>query len=733
MPETAKKGEKAAQGVDAADQDLLRELREDYAYAKSYWQENYDEAEKDMDCVLCIPPEDFRNDRAGRPCLWPDETSQYVNQTNNNLRQTKRAIKVSPRSEDATDVDAEHRQAYIQGIEYASKAQSIYATAFESCVECAFGYWRVHLIVTGPDREQEPRIRRIPNWATVLPDPDTRESDLSDANLYFVTDSMRQSTFAKRYPKAKKQSFTGADMELAPGWLDGDKITVAEWWKREESTDKDGVKHHTVTQRITNGFEILETNEWIGSWIPIIGCFGPEKFKRMAGSSKRVFLSLVRRARGSQQMLAYIASQEAEEFGMAPRAPLQGYKGQFDSHLHKNLNRIPQAYVEFDIPTDWEPQWGPPPLPTRPQFVPNAQAYEIAFERWRRSIQASMGVNPLPTAAQRQNEKSGIALQKIQSQESIGSFHFTDNFVRALTNTGIQLNELITRLAKLDSLPKQVLGKDQKGQDTILRIAPQTQPGAGQAGAGGMGAGGGTGMMPGGQAGGTAGGPAGMPQEQGEGEPADSQRLPEAKLFFAHRGEFEVAISDGPSDLSQRDEVSGFVDTLLGALPNLGIAPPLMQQIIAIAIRLKNVGTYGDEIADLLAPPNAQSIPPQARAMLAQAQGELQQAMAEIQQLKLEKLGKVTEFQGRMALADKQQETQMLVAEINTKAQSLSERMTAFEDMMSQWHDQAHELAMQGQQQQATMAQQQQAQQAQAQQAQAQQPQAQPAPQGAQV
>jgi hypothetical protein len=688
----------------AGDEALLKGLREDFAYAKSYWQENYEEAEKDIDCVLCIPPEDFRNDRAGRPCLWPDEISQYVNQTNNNLRQTKRAIKVSPRSEDAKDVDAEHRQAYIQGIEYASKAQSIYATAFESCVECGFGYWRVHLVVTGPNGEQEPRIRRIPNWATVLPDPDARESDFSDSNMYFVTDSMRQSTFASRYPKAKKRSFDGADIEKAPGWLEGDQITVAEWWKREETVDEDGVKHYTVTQRITNGLEILETNEWIGSWIPIVGCFGLEKYKRAGGTSKRIFLSLVRRARGSQQMLAYIASQEAEEFGMAPRAPLQGYKGQFDSTMHKYLNKIPQAYVEFLLPTDWEPQWGPPPLPTRPQFVPNAQAYEIAFERWRRSIQASMGVMPLPSAAQQQNEKSGIALGKIQSQESIGSFHFTDNFVRALTNTGIQLNELITELAKLDSLPGQVLGIDQKGQDKTLRIAPQT-------------------------------GDSGQSADGSEQQAADSQHLPEADLFFAHRGEFEVAISDGPSDLSQRDEVSEFVDTLLQTLPSLGLPPQLMQQIIAIAIRLKNVGTYGDEIADMLAPPNQQSIPPQARAMVMQAQAQLQQAMAEIQQLKLEKAGKVVEIQGKMAQADKDNETKVLIAEIETKAQDVRERMAAWEDMMSQFHDQAHDVAMQQQQQQAA----QQAQQAQAA-LQAQQAgpaasaqQAQPAPGGPQV
>lgn len=661
-----------------ADEELLKECREDYAYCKSYWAENYEEAKKDVDCVLCIPPAEFKDDRAGQPCIWPDEVTQYVNQTNNNLRQTKRAIRVSPRGEEAKDVDAEHRQAYIQGIEYASKAQSIYATAFESCVECAFGYWRVKLIVTGPNGEQEPRISRIPNWATVLPDPDARESDFSDSDVYFVTDSMRQTTFAKRYPKAQKRSFTGADTAVAPQWLNGDHITVAEWWKREKvkkaEGDEDGPEKYKVTQRIVNGFEILETNEWIGSWIPIIGCFGLEKYQQNGSTSKRVFLSLIRRARGAQQMLAYIASQEAGEFGMAPRAPYLVMKGTVDSNIWATAHKTPRAYLEYSIPTGWQPQWGVPPPPTRQPFVPNAQAYEIAYERWRRSIQASVGINPLPTAAQRQNEKSGIALTKIQSQESLGSFHFTDNFVRALHNTGMQLNELITELAKLDSLPSTVLGKDQKGEDWQLHVAPQQQP-------------------------------APTPQQgeqqpgQEPAEPADSQHLPEADLFFAHRGEFEVSVTDGPSDNSQREEVSEFVDTLLSSLPPLGLPPALTQQIVAIAIRLKNIGTYGDEIADLLSPPQQQDIPPQARAMVAQAQAQLQQAMAEVQQLKLEKLGKVVETQGKMALADKQQETQMLVAEINTKAQNINERMAAFEDMMAQWHQQAHELAMQMQQQ----------------------------------
>lgn len=641
----------------------MKECREDFRYAKEYWRENHDESEKDMQVVACMPPPDFTADRKGRPCIWPDETSQYVKQANNNLRQNKRSAKISPRSEDATDKDAEHRQAYIRGIEYASKAQSVYTTAFESAVECAMGFWRVKLLVTGPKGEQEPRITRIPNQFSVYKDPDAQEADFSDSNCDFVLcPPMRQKVFAARYPKAKKQSFTVEDQTVASDWFSGDNITVAEWWKRKEIPQDDGEKRYEVTQRIVNGLEVLETNQWIGSKIPIIGVFGEEIYVKTGGQVKRMFLSLIRRARMPQAMLAYIASQEAEEFSMAPRAPLQGHKGQFDSVQHATLHKVPVAYAEFKVPLDWNVAWGAPALPTRMPFTPNYQAYEVAYERYRRAIQAAMGISNLPTAAQRQNEKSGKALERIENQQAIGSFHFTDNFARSLANSSSQINELITKLAELDSLPKQLLGKDQKDEDMVLKVAARG--------------------------------------EDSTYDP-ESEHLPEDNHFFAHRGQFELAISDGANYLSQREEESEFAESLIANLPKMGLPPQIIQQLMALAVKLKNLGPIGDEISDLLAPPDPNKMDPKTKAIMAQAQGQIQQLQGEIQKLLMEKMGKVTEIQGkmelqkqesvtRMAEADKDRETKMAVAEIT----ALKERVGAAEDMMKQLHAQAHELAM---------------------------------------
>lgn len=666
------------------DESILKQIREDFRYCKDYWRENYDEAEKDMRFVACIPPTDFEEDRKGRPCIWPDELSQYVKQSNNNLRQNKRSAKISPRSEDATDTDAEHRQAYIRGIEYASRAQSIYSTAYEACTECGFGFWRVNCRITGPKGEQEPRLVRIPNQFTVYLDPDAKERDFSDGNLGFVLDRMRQTTFARKYKNAKKRSFTGSDVEIAPDWFSGQDIVVAEYFYREEIDKADGEKRYKVTQYITNGVEILEKNDWIGSWIPLVGVFGEEIYVRNGGQSKRMFLSLIRRARAPQTMLAYIASQEAMEFGMAPQSPFLVIKGSVDPVQWKDAHRIPQAYLEYTPPQDWNAQtMGPVPPPTRPQFTPNAQAYQISRESWRRSIQASMGVGNLPTDAQRQNQKSGIALEKIENQQAVGSFHFTDNFVGALCHSTRQVNELITKLAELDSLPKQILGKNQKDEDRTLHVVPRNQEAEFTR----------------------------KIEERKAAQAANpaSEHLDEADYFFAHRGQFEETISDGPNYESQREESAEFADKIFETVTNIAqvLPPGAVAKMLAIAVKMKNIGAMGDEMADVLDPKdNTGQQLQQAQQQIQQAQQAAQEMQAELQKLKLERAGKVIENEYKthveqMRLSVEQQIAQLnadlkaYVANVTTNSQSASERERLFQETQVENHHAAHEAGMQ--------------------------------------
>lgn len=650
----------------AGDDALLRDIREDYTYFRDFWRENHNEAKIDLRFVSGDPwsPKDrtVREDNE-RPVLCPDELDQYLNATINNLRQNKRAIKVNPKGSGANDKDAETRSAIIRGIEYASNAQSAYTNAFECAINCGMGFFRVTTKIISKDNEVEPRIKIIENPLSVLLDPNAKEADFSDQKRCFVMDIMRQRDFAKKYPKADKKSFTPNDASIAPGWMEAENIMVAEYW-RIDGYDENG-DGGQVMQYITNGLEILEKTEWPGSWIPIIAVTGKKVYVPSGSEMKRMYYSMIRKARGPQMMLAYIASQEAEEYGMAPRAPVMGYVGQFetDKDAWDNLNKVPRSYIQVDPAVD--ASGGTTlPLPIRSPFSPNAAAYEIGFERWRRSVQSAMGITPLPTAAQRQNEKSGVALDKIQSQQAIGSFHFTDNFDRAIENAGRQLDQLIT---KVMDTPRQVGTRQPDDSHQLQQVAP------------------------GGQA---------LQQQPGE------QPIAPEDMFDPQKGDFDVTISTGMSYQSQREEASAFVDLLIKELANLPIPPQAKAALLSRAISLKDIGPIGDELAKIIDPQgDGEPVPPQAQQAIAELQEQLKALNAAcqhyeqvIQQLQMEKQAKVVDNESKMLIEKMKIEAQLAVAEINTKAQNLTERIQFVEDLAKQFHAQAHESALAAQQ-----------------------------------
>jgi Phage P22-like portal protein len=716
-----------------ADEKLLKQIREDFRFCLDYWKDNREESALDMQFVSGnFWTRKEKEERAGRPCLDPDEISQYLKQANNNFRQAKRSIKVLPKGDGATDADALRREAIIRGIQYQSNAQAAYTTAYEQATSGGFGFFRIitKRMPSGSGFDVEPRIKRIPNPFTVLLDPQAKEADFSDQKICFVTDVMRIADFKRDYPKATKTSFDTNDHNMAPDWFKGDSIILAEYWVVEEKkrrklkvksaagdttvyedelakNDKPQILDHRdeskrkVVQYITNGVEILEENEWPGSWIPIIPILGEEIYVNDDGQSKRMFMSLVRRARVPQKMLCFIASQEAEEFGMAPRSPYFIWEGQEDADKKalEQINKVPRAYVRL------KPVPGPNgellPAPTRIAFTPNIEAYETAQENWRRKVQATMAGSPLPTDAQRVNDKSGIALDKIDESEAIGSYHFTDNANRALENGGRQLNELITVV--MDT-PRQVGIRKADDSHGVLHVMTQEHlqrflenQAAGTSGTPGVA----EAASPATAAPGSA-GPGGLADAPGIAGPSaaapNSQPNPDANLDYliVDRGEFDVTISEGSSYQSQREEHSDFVDTLLKELPAMNFPPQTVQALVAKAVKMKDLGSWGDEIAAILDPTTGQG---QQIAQLQQQLQQGQQAMAdmqaEVQQLRLERAGKVLQSQAQIQMHREDNEVKLAIAEISTKAQATSERVEFIADLLQKMHISAHERGMQ--------------------------------------
>jgi hypothetical protein len=704
-----------------------KEIVECYTDFTSAWRDIREEAKIDIRYVAGDPwdPKDRRlREDAGRPCISLDEINQYLNQYNNSLRQNKRAIQVIPKGDGANDKDATRRENIIRGIENESNAQEAYITAAENAASRSYGYALIRTEYKDTSAQAEASIssfdqriviKRVGNPDVVLLNPNYEKADASDVTEAFYVKRMSKKDFKHEYPKARKVSFTSADATLAPGWIGDKDLQVAEFWKIhktyrtlllidggklgptamwKDELDRKPEKSKVLKERqveipevveyVTNGIEILSENPWAGSRIPIIACFGKEIFVDEGTGAQRKLLSMVRLARDPQMLFAYFCSQEAEEAGMTPKTPFMGAKGQFESAkaAWEVINKQPLAYIEYDIILDAAQQ--SVEKPTRPQFQPNFEAYEMAKDSARRSIQAAMGISPLPTAAQRDSEKSGIALDRIQTQEAIGSFHFSDNFDRFLGNMGWQINELIGPIYDTD---RQVPIEKADGTHAILRTVGSTSHPIDEDGAYDV---------------------QGLQGEDGK----------EEEHLHTDKGDFDVTISTGPSYQSQREQASEFVDHLIENWQQLGIPQPLAQKILALGIKLKDIGPLGDAIVELLNPPDPSNLPPAAQAAMAQLQSQLQTLMQENQVLHLERAGKVIEHDAKLKIAQASNQTKLdsdtmaqivklVIAELGAKSRSTDQiaetdadvlkHMAGLQsDQMLAAHDAAHEVAMSG-------------------------------------
>lgn len=675
--------------------EILEEIRERFDSCQQAWQDIRDEAQKDMRYISGDPwdaEERRQREQAKRPCLALDELGQYVNELINNVRQNPISIKVSPAGNQATDEKAQFKENMIRGIEYKSKAQSAYTTGFENAAQRSYGAWRISTqYVSEASFDQEIVIKRIPNPDTVWPDYDTKEADSSDMEFCFVTDVMKRSEFKRKYPKAEIKDFTATHETLAPKWVPPgmDYVQIAEYWKVKKTNrtllmiqDESGpmpiyedelpngakpkilksrkVEDREVCQYLTNGVEILEEHEWAGEYIPIVIVVGKELYIDDGSGSKRILMSLVRLARDPYMLYCYLRTKEAEEAAMTPLAPYIGYEGQFEGHEEEwqNINKVPIAFAQAKSKIDSAGE-EVLPLPTRLQFNPNFAAYEVAAEAARRAIQAAMGTSPLPTAAQRRNEKSGVALKHIDEQQAIGSFHFIDNYKRSIEHTGRILNDLIP---KIYDTPRDVPLTNEREKHTVGQLTL---------------------------------------------DPA-SQEVAE------HQGDYEVTISTGPSFDSQREQANDFLNTIMQNIEQLPLAPDVKGKFMGLLIQLKNLGPIGDEMVKLLEGQGGD--PAQAQQQAQAQQKQIAMMQEEIQKLLLEKHGKVIETEGKKQIeivrakldqtkAELDAYVKITVAEIGTKSQEAQVRTQLEGEELQKLHDSAHEVALSAQEHAQAMAQ----------------------------
>jgi hypothetical protein len=179
-------------------------------------------------------------------------------------------------------------------------------------------------------------------------------------------------------------------------------------------------------------------------------------------------------------------------------------------------------------------------------------------------------------------------------------------------------------------------------------------------------------------------------------------------------GKYDLIVTMGRAFSSKRMESFDMIQQVIQSNPQ---SFPMIADIFFKNSDMAGADTLAERFKKML-PPQLQSdedqqIPPQAQAAISQLQQQGQALNAHAQilekqlgQLQYEKQAKVVELQGRlqeiaakhqadMELEDKKLLAQLAVAEISTKAQIATERQGAVNDLEAQLHEQAHELALQ--------------------------------------
>ena len=434
-----------------------------------------------------------------RPCLTINKLPQHVHQVTNEQRQNRPSGKVIP-ADDKGDIEvAEVFEGMVRHIEYMSDADVVYDTACENQVTYGEGYFRILTeFCTDDSFDQDIRLGRIRNAFSVYMDPMIQDPAGQDAEWCFISQDLEKAEYERQYPDAAPitsiMSQGVGDSSLSQ-WIDENTIRIVEYFYYTHTPTKlnlypgnqsffDGspedknmkqmglkpIKSRTVDVKKvmwmkSNGYEILQEQEWAGKWIPVIRVIGNE-FE----VDGRIYVSgLVRNAKDAQRMYNYWVSQEAEMLALAPKAPFIGYGGQFEGYENQwktaNTTNWPYLEVNPDV-TDGMgatlplPQRAPPPL-AQTGLIQAKMGASDDIKSTTGQYDSSLGATS--------NERSGKAILARERQGDVGTFHYGDNLTKAIRFATRQLIDLIPKIYDTERIAR-IVGVD--GEVSMVKLNP---------------------------------------------------------------------------------------------------------------------------------------------------------------------------------------------------------------------------------------------------------------------
>jgi hypothetical protein len=493
-----------------------------------------------------------------RPCLTINKLPQHVHQVTNEQRQNRPSVKVIPVDDNADVEVAEIFEGVIRHIEYISDADVAYDTACENQVTYGEGYIRVLTKYCDDNSfDQDLYIGRIRNSFSVYMDPTIQDPCGSDAEWCFVTEDMTKAEYERQFPDAAPISSMmqqGVGDSSLSQWLTENTVRVAEYFYYEHTPTKlnlyqgnmsavEGSREDKELKALglkplksrmadvkkvkwlkTNGFEVLEEQDWAGKFIPVIRVVGNEY--EVDG---RLYVSgLIRNAKDAQRMYNYWVSQEAEMLALAPKAPFIGYGGQFEGYEQqwKTANTTNWPYLEVN-PDVTDGAGAVLPLPQRAQPPMASSGLLQAKAGASDDIKSSTGQYDSSLGAT-SNERSGRAILAREKQGDTGTYHYVDNLARAIRHCGRQLVDMIPKIYDTERIAR-IIGVD--GEVKRAKINPS--------------------------------------QAEPVKKIVDESGIVIEKIYNPSVGKYDVCVSTGPSYMTKRQESLDAMSQLLQGNPQL--------------------------------------------------------------------------------------------------------------------------------------------------------------------
>jgi hypothetical protein len=600
----------------ASEDDTLKKEIEEFEEAYDAESENRNTALEDLKFARLSEqwPEQIRKQREidGRPILTINKMPAFIRQVVNDSRQNRPQIKVKP-VDDKADIDtANVLEGLIRNIERTSKADVAYDTAVDYAVSMGWGYIRVNIDYEYDDTfDKCLKIERIANPFSVYGDPYSTSMDGSDWNRCWITELKSKEEFKAKWKNAEAVDWEslGYDNLKAP-WRDSDDILICESWHREETereiyqlssgeivgkqeyeagrdifemagivpVNNRTTKAYKITQRIMTGAEILEENEWLGQYLPIIPVYGEE----LNVEGKRYFRSLIHNAKDAQRMFNYWRTTATELVALAPRVPFIGEEGSFDADPNwLTANSQNHAFLQYARGTN-----PPQRQPLDSGGAAGAMSEALAASDDMKSIigmyDASLG--------QRSNETSGRAIMARQREGDVNTFHFIDNLARSIRHVGCVLIDLIPKVYNGQRIVR-IIGQDDS--EEVAKIGQQEEQGE-------------------------------APEQEGMIEGAE-------RIYDLGVGRYDVAVDTGPSFTTRREEQAQQMIELIRGYPQ---AAPLIGDLLVKSLDWQNAEEIAERLKAMLPQQINDGIPAEIQQQIQEGQQRLQQLEQENQQLK---------------------------------------------------------------------------------------------------